>query len=357
MIAKPQCGPSIALRKQKQPERRVTTRPGRVPLLSAFAAVYLIWGSTYLGIRYAVESIPPLLMAGSRFAVAGAVLLLVGKLRGDGQPDRAQWRGAALTGLLLIGVGNGGVTWAEQTVPSGIAALVASVVPLWMALMDWARPGGARPSIPTFAGLALGLAGLVVLLGGDLRGAAAHGAGTAAGMTVLVLATIGWALGSVIASDVRLPRSRITAIGAQMTFGGGALLAAGLVAGEGAAFDAALVTTRSVLSWAYLVVFGSWIGFSAYVWLLRNTSPAKASTYAFVNPVVALILGVWLASEPLDARTVAAIAIILAGVALIVLTRGRAASDPEEEAGSRRRPRIVRPLALRRVGRTKREIA
>lgn len=357
MIVKPQRGSPVALRNAEAPERRVTTRPGRAPLLSAFTAVYLIWGSTYLGIRYAVESIPPLLMAGSRFAVAGAVLLLVGKLRGDERPDRAEWRGAAVTGLLLIGVGNGGVTWAEQTVPSGIAALVASVVPLWMALMDWARPGGARPSFPTFAGLALGLAGLAVLLGGDVTGAPLQVGGSAAGMTVLVLATIGWALGSVIASDVRLPRSPITAIGAQMTLGGGALLAAGLVAGEGAAFDATLVTTRSVISWTYLVVFGSWIGFTAYVWLLRNTTPAKASTYAFVNPVVALILGVWLASEPLDPRTVAAIATILAGVALIVLHRGRAVSDPEVEGPGRHPARIPGPLALRRERRTKGEVA
>jgi drug/metabolite transporter (DMT)-like permease len=336
----------------------VTRQPGRIALLSAFGAVYLIWGSTYLGIRYAIESIPPLLMAGSRFAIAGAVLLLVAVVRGDGRPDRGEWASAALTGLLLIGIGNGGVTWAEQTVPSGIAALVASVVPLWMTLMDWARPGGARPAFPTFAGLILGMAGLVVLLGGDLAGGAAPVGGSAVGMAVLILATIGWALGSVLASHVRLPRSPITAIGAQMTVGGGALLAAGFVAGEGAAFDPALVTARSAVSWVYLVVFGSWIGFSAYVWLLRNTSPAKASTYAFVNPLVALILGVWLASEPLDPRTVAAIAIILSGVALIVLHRGRGVPDSDVEARGRRTPRILaRARARRRHRTTKGEIS
>ncbi len=308
-------------------------------LLAAFGAVYVLWGSTYLGIRYAIESIPPLLMAGSRFAIAGGVLLLVALVRGEGRPDRTEWGSAALTGLLLIGVGNGGVTWSEQTIPSGIAALVASLVPLWMTLMDWARPGGTRPTYPTIAGLFLGMAGLVVLLGGDLSGTPEPVGATA--MVVLILATIGWALGSVMASIVRLPRSPITAIGAQMTAGGGALLVAGFVSGEGAEFDLALVTTRSMTAWVYLVVFGSWIGFSAYVWLLRNTSPAKASTYAFVNPLVALILGVWLASEPLAPRTVAAVAIILTGVALIVLNRGRGAPDSGVETRGRRIPGIL----------------
>lgn len=307
----------------------MTKKPGRLALLSAFGAVYLIWGSTYLGIRYAIESIPPLLMAGSRFAVAGAVLLLLGRLRDGSRPDRAEWGSAALTGILLLGVGNGGVTWSEQIVPSGIAALVASIVPLWMALMDWARPGGARPTLLTMAGLILGMAGLFVLIGGDWGSMALDGggAGVAPGMTALIVATIGWALGSVMASHVRLPSSPLTAIGAQMAVGGGALLLAGLLSGEAARFDPALVTTRSLLAWGYLVVFGAWIGFSAYVWLLRNTTAAKASTYAFVNPLVAVILGVWLGSEPFSPRTAVAVAVILSGVALIVLTRSRRGAD------------------------------
>lgn len=341
----------------EQRQVRVTRQPGRLALLLAFGAVYVIWGSTYLGIRYAIESIQPLLMAGSRFAVAGGVLLLVGRLRDGARPDRREWGSAALTGLLLIGVGNGGVSWAEQTVPSGIAALVASVVPLWMTLMDWARPRGNRPALPTMAGLILGMAGLFVLIGAP-SGTGPGSLGTTAGMVVLVLATIGWALGSVMASHVRLPRSPITAIGAQMMVGGLALLAAGFLAGEGAAFDPAAVTTRSLVSWGYLVVFGSWIGFSAYVWLLRNTTPAKASTYAFVNPLVALALGVWFAGEAITGRTVVAIAIILTGVALIVLNRGGRGGAGEESgpaAGDARAP-LSRPGRGRR-GRAREEAA
>lgn len=301
----------------------VTKQPGRLAILLAFGAVYVFWGATYLGIRFAIESIPPMLMAGSRFTLAGLVLLLIGRLRGGLHPTAAEWRGAAITGALLIGVGNGGVTWSEQTVPSGIAAIVASVVPLWMTLMDWARPGGRRPASSTIAGLILGMVGLVVLIGGGAGAEATEGPGSLLNMAILVCATIGWALGSVIASYVRMPGSPLMAIGAQMTVGGAVLLVIGFLAGEGPAFDWSAITGRSFLAWGYLVVFGSWVGFSAYVWLLRNTTPAKVSTYAFVNPLVALGLGVWLASEPITGRTVVAVAIILTGVALIVVNRGK----------------------------------
>lgn len=299
----------------------MTDRPARLRLLAAFAAVYLIWGSTYLGIRFAIESIPPLLMAGSRFVLAGSVFLLLGRAQGMQPPTRREWRSAALVGLLLVGVGNGGVSWAEQTVPTSTAALVASAIPLWMTLIDWARPGGVRPSASTIGGIVLATVGLLVLIGFDGGGAAL--VRPDAGMVVLVLATVGWAFGSVVASHLPLPNSPIVATGAQMTVGGGVLLVAGVLAGEVSSFDAGGITKKSLMAWGYLVVFGSWIGFTAYIWLLRNTTPARVSTYAFVNPVVAVILGVWLASEVLDGRSLLAMAIILTGVAITVMNFDR----------------------------------
>lgn len=292
--------------------------PTRLALFAAFAIVYIVWGSTYLAIRFAIETLPPFLMAGGRFLVAGAMLYAWSRVLGGAtRPTAMHWRSAAVVGLLLLLGGNGLVVWAEQRVPSGIAALVVGIVPCFMVLLDWLRPGGARPTPRVATGLVLGLAGLVWLVGPD----AVMGGGRVdfLGTIALVLASLSWAMGSIYSRHAPMP-SPFLSSGMQMLAGGGALLVLGVALGEPWAFDAAAVTARSVLGWVYLIVFGSIVGFSAYIWLLRASTPARVSTYAYVNPVVAVFLGWLLADEPLTARVIVAAAVIVSGVVLITLT-------------------------------------
>lgn len=283
----------------------------------AFAIVYVVWGSTYLAIRFAVETLPPFLMAGARFLVAGSVLFLWARLRGAARPAGGEWKVAAVAGLLLLFGGNGAVVWAEQRVDSGITALLVATLPVWMVLLDWWRPGGERPTGRVLLGLALGIAGLALLVG---PASLAPGGGEGVhlgGAAALVGGSISWAAGSIWLRHAPRARHAQLSNGMQMLAGGAALALAGLLAGEGARFDLAQAATRSWLSLAYLVVFGSIIAFSAYTYLLRVSTPSKVSTYAYVNPVVAVLLGWAFAHEPITARTLAAAAVILGGVAII----------------------------------------
>jgi drug/metabolite transporter (DMT)-like permease len=302
----------------------------RARLLAAFAAVYIIWGSTYLAIRFAVETLPPLLMAGARFVIAGSILILWSRLRERaGWPSRQDWLTGLVSGALLLLGGNGAVVWAEQRVPSGIAALLVAIVPLWMVLLDWIRAGGRRPATPVFIGLALGLVGLGLLVGpGALRGGSAI---DATGAGVLVLGSLSWAIGSLYTQRAPKASSPNRGSGTQMFAGGVCLLVVALITGEGAQLDLAHASTRSLLGFAYLVTFGSLIGFTAYVYLLTHTTAAKASTYAYVNPVVAVLLGWVFANEPVTSRTLVAAAVILAGVAIITVARGSRVKRPVEE--------------------------
>ena len=301
----------------------------RARLLAAFAAVYVIWGSTYLAIRFAVETLPPLLMAGARFTIAGILLLAWARAVQRAEwPSRSDWRTGLMSGLLLLLGGNGAVVWAETRVPSGIAALLVAVVPLWMVLLDWLRPGGRRPAAAVFVGVALGLVGLGLLVGPD----AMHGDGgvNLAGAAVLIVGSLSWAVGSLLIKRAPRASTGLNGAGTQMLAGGLCLLAAGAALGELARFDPAHVSGRSLLGFLYLVTFGSLVGFTCYFYLLSHTSAAKAATYAYVNPVVAVILGWAFANEPLTVRTVLAAAVILAGVAIITLTRDARVSAREE---------------------------
>lgn len=292
--------------------------PARAKVAAAFAAVYLLWGSTYLAIRFAIETTPPLLMAGVRFLVAGAVLYALVRARGAVKPTRSNWVAALIVGGLLLTLGNGSVVWAEQFVPSGIAALLVATVPLWMVLFDWLRPGGRRPGAMVIAGIALGLAGLVLLVQpGSLGGQAVNPIGAA----TLVAASIAWASGSIYSTRAKLPSSPLLATAMEMLAGGALLLIAGALTGEAIGFDPSAVSQHSGLAIVYLVIFGSLVGFSAYVWLLRVASPSSVSTYAYVNPVVAVILGWALAGEPLTARTLLAAGVIIGAVVLITVGR------------------------------------
>lgn len=316
---------------------RATGAPPRSHVLAAYAAVYVIWGSTYLAIHFAVQTLPPFLMAGVRFLVAGGILYAFMRLRGAApRPTAANWRAALVVGGLLLFGGNGGVVWAQLQVPSGIAALLVATVPLWMVLLDWLRPGGVRPTLRVAAGIALGLVGLGVLVGpGVLQG---DGNVSPVGALVLMLASLSWAAGSLWSSRAALPEAPAMATGMEMLGGGLLLLLAGLARGEAGAVDLASASPVSLAALLYLIIFGSLVGFSAYVWLLAHEPPARAATYAYVNPVVAVFLGWLLAGERLTSSTLLAAAIIIGAVVLIITGRASGGKEARAEPEVRQQP-------------------
>lgn len=290
--------------------------PSRGLIVAAFAAVYIIWGSTYLALRIAVHTLPPFLTAGTRYFIAGSILWAWAAHRGAPRPTVRQWASAALIGLLLIVGGNGLVTWSVQRIPSGLAALLIATLPLWIMLLRWALDG-ERPTRAAIFGLALGMLGLLILIGPSLQG---RGGADGLGVALTLFGACSWAVGSVLARRIDLPRSAVHATGMEMTMGGVMQAILGLALGEAGRIDAAAFTPTAVVALAYLTFFGSLIGFTAYVWLLGAVSPAAASTYAFVNPVVALFLGWLVLDETMTARMIAASAITLVGVGFITLS-------------------------------------
>lgn len=297
------------------PAPTVATREPRLLVLAAFAAVYVIWGSTYLFIRFAVAELPPFFTGAARFLTAGTVLLAWARLRGDAMPTTSQVRSAAIGGFFLLTAGNGAVVWAVQRVPSGIAALIVATLPVWMVLIEWARPGGWRPRLPVFAGIALGLAGIGLLL--DPRSFGAGEPVDPVGALVLCAGSIAWAAGSIFMRNAPMPKSAFASNGIQMLCGGLGLSLVSALSGEPAQLDLAGASARALLSVLYLMVFGSLIAFTAYTYILRVSTPARVSTYAYVNPVVAVFLGWLFAGEAVTTRTILATGVILAGVAVI----------------------------------------
>lgn len=303
----------------------------------ALASVYVIWGSTYLAIRVAIRTLPPMLMASARFLVAGGVLYALTIRRGEralDRPNGRQWIAATIIGGTLLLGGNGGVVVAEQHISSGIAALLVATVPLWMAVIGWAVYKD-RLTWPAIFGLGVGFLGLVILVGirfDGWRPAFPSGAGRIEplGVGLLMIATFSWAIGSLYSRRAPLPARPLVGTGMEMIAGGILLGIAGLARGELGAFEPSRVSWESALATAYLVVFGSLVAFSAYVWLLRVTRTSIVSTYAYVNPVVAVLLGWAMLGEPITVRTLIAGAVIVLGVALIVTARSAA----DERAGS-----------------------
>jgi len=290
-------------------------------ILAAYATIYVVWGSTYLAILYAIETLPPFLMASVRFLIAGGLLFAWARLRGVPAPTRRQWRNAVIVGAFLLLGGNGAVVWAEQRVPSGVAALLVSVLPIWMVLLEAVGPEHRRPTARGLFGVLIGIAGVVVLIGPSAILGDGTGNIDVIGAAVLALGSLLWGIGSLVTRFSDLPKSSPLGSGMQM-LGGGALLAvAGLATGETPAAFADGATASSLGGLAYLIVFGSLIGFTAFAWLLRVEPPSRVATYAYVNPVVAVLLGWAIAGEPLTTQTLVAAAIIIAAVALIVSAR------------------------------------
>ena len=294
--------------------------PAPWKLTLAFASLYLIWGSTYIAIRFTIETLPPFSMAAVRFLVAGGILYAFARRRGE-RPTAPDWLSSTIVGTLLLGGGNGGVVWAIQWVPSGLAAVIVASVPLWMVLIDWLTGGSERPSISLTAGLLWGLLGVAILLGSDHVGA--QNREGLLGAIALLGAALAWASGSIYARRARLPASPWLTTGMQMLTGGAVLAVIAVMAGEPGQLDLASISMKSMASLAYLIVFGAVVAYSAYIWLLGVTTPARATTYAYVNPVVAVILGWLLADEQLDARAGLAIAMILSAVVVVTLKGGR----------------------------------
>ena len=285
-------------------------------LLASFAAVYIVWGSTFFAIRIGVESLPPLILAGLRHLSVGLIFYPVFRRVSGEKPTLTQWRTAIVTGVLLLLCGNGTVSWAERVIPSGIAALLVATVSLWMVLVDWFRPGGSRPAPRVLAGLVLGFVGMALLVGPK------HLGGTervnALGAFALVLASLAWAIGSIYSKHHPIPNSAMLGVAMQMVAGGTALLVVAGISGEYRDLHLAQVTLRSWLALGYLAVFGSALGFSAYVYILKHGTAARVATYAFVNPVVALFLGWLLGGEALTLRTIMASAVIVTAVILVI---------------------------------------
>lgn len=297
-------------------------QPGTTAFVIAFSAIYLIWGSTYLGMRVAVESMPPFLMGALRFLTAGAALLLWLRLtHGPLQVTRRQLLDNALTGGFLLLGGNGLVAYAEQSVPSGITALIIGASPLVMVSMEWLWPGGKRPGALTWLGLVVGLAGITWLA------APWRSDGLAVdptGLMAIAAACLLWSFGSIFGKNCKNPAPAFVASALQMLFGGAFLALTAGLRGEWSHWDIAAMSSRSWWALTYLTAIGSLVGFSTFAWLMKHSTPAKVSTYAYVNPVVAVFLGWLILDEEVGHRTLTASALILASVALVNIQKLRA---------------------------------
>jgi len=297
----------------------------------ALLALYIIWGSTYLAIRLVVETIPPFFSAGSRFLVSGVVLFLWRRAAGDALPSPKQWRSVIIVGIFLLLGGNGLVSFAEQFIPSGITALIIGSTPLWMATIEAVRPGGVKPNWQAALGLLIGFGGIFMLVGpGELTGNAQSIDPLGVGM--LLLASLFWSIGSIYSRGVEMPKSSLMSTSGQMLAGSVLLFAVSLAAGEWRGLDLGNVTLQSWLGLLYLIIVGSLVGFVSYGWLLQNAPISLVSTYAYVNPLVAVFLGAWLAEEVINVRILIAGLVIIGSVILINRSKSSQVKVIKEEA-------------------------
>ncbi len=301
----------------------------RAKLIIAFAIVYFVWGSTYLAIRFAIETMPPTWMAGMRFMIAGAALFLLTQSRQRTRPTKRQWIHALWIGALMFGGGNGLVCWAEQTVPSGLAALIIATVPLWMAFLDTVLFRAARPNARVAAGLLLGMIGVVLLVD---PAAASQGTVSPLGAAVLLIACLCWSFASLRSRTLDFPASPFVTAGMQMLCGGVVLMVCSTLLGDWTRVHLNAISFKSLAALGYLIVLGSMLTLSAFTWLLRNCPASTVATYAYINPIIAMFLGAWLGGEALSVRTGVAAGLIVASVVVIVSQRNRLSKSSARRA-------------------------
>jgi drug/metabolite transporter (DMT)-like permease len=292
--------------------------PKRTVVIIAFAALYLIWGSTYLGIRFSIETIPPFLMAGARFVLAGIIMYAIAWAQGIGGSNWRNWRTSCIIGACLLLGGNGGVTISEKYIDSGLAALIVAIVPIYIVLLGWLTGMAPRPTPIMWTGLAGGFLGVGTLFGPGLHLHSSGGRNPAIGISILLVTSFIWSAGSLYSRVAKHAASPFVTAAQQMICGGILLLLAGIIRGELPRFHPGSVSLLSLGSFIYLVLIGAVVGYTAYIWLLRHCDPAKVATYAYVNPIVAVLLGTFFAGETVTMRTLIAAALIIGSVALII---------------------------------------
>ena len=294
-----------------------TVKHFSIILIAAFAAVYIFWGSTYLAIKYAIETLPPFLMAGSRFMFAGSLLYIWARLSKDYEkPSFKHWRTSFIVGTLLLLGGNGGVVLAQHYISSSLAALLVATEPFWIVLLSWLWLKGSRPNWKVALGLLIGFAGVYLLIGGQ-GDSTESGTGQILGAFFVIAGAFSWALGSMYGLRATTPKSSALTAGMQMLSGGLVLTLVGAIKGEWTNFNVADVSANSWFALVYLIIFGSLIGFTAYSWLLKNAQPAMVATYAYVNPIVAVFLGWMIAGESFTGQMLIGAGVIVGSVMLI----------------------------------------
>src|SRR5437867_8961979 len=292
--------------------------PTKIRIIAAFVALYLIWGSTFLGIRFAIETIPPFLMAGARFLLAGVIMYAIAWSQGIGKSNWMNWRTSLIIGACLLLGGNGGVRMSEKYIDSGWAAVIVAVVPIYIVVLGWATGMTPKPIAILWLGLVGGFIGVGILLAPALRFSSNNGRHPAIGMSILLVSSFVWSAGSLYSRTAKHAASPFLTAAQQMLCGGVLLLLAGMVTGELPRFQPGSVSMLSLASFVYLVIIGAVVGYTAYIWLLRHCEPAKVATYAYVNPIVAVLLGAVFAGETLTMRTLIAAALIIGSVALVL---------------------------------------
>src|SRR6266481_1686810 len=290
----------------------------RTIVIVAFAALYVIWGSTYLGIRFAIETIPPFLMAGARFVLAGVIMYAIAWSQGITKSSWANWRTSLIIGACLLLAGNGGVTISEKYIDSGLAALIVAIVPIYIVLLGWMTGMAPRPTPVMWMGLAGGFVGVGTLFGPGLHVHSTAGRNPAIGISILLVTSFIWSAGSLYSRVAKHAASPFLTAAQQMICGGILLLLVGVVTGELPRFHPGSISMLSLGSFVYLVLIGAVVGYTAYIWLLRHCDPAKVATYAYVNPIVAVLLGTLFAGETVTVRTLIAAALIISSVALVI---------------------------------------
>lgn len=294
--------------------------PKKIQVIIAFAALYVVWGSTYLGILFAIQTIPLFLMAGLRYLLAGAIMLAIAWAQGTPRSTIGSWLNAAIVGACLILVGNGGLTIAEKYIPSGLASLIVATVPIYMILLGWISGMSPRPQPIIWLGLVGGFAGVALLLGPALRFSGKGANHSAIGMSILLFSSFIWSVGSLYSRRAThlAASSPFLSAAQQMLCGGALLLLTGTITGEWPDLHPSKISILSIGAFVYLVLIGAVVGFTAYIWLLHHCDPAKVATYAYVNPIVAVLLGAAFAGEALTLRTLIAAALIIGSVALVI---------------------------------------